>query len=885
MPVAVRLSPGRPIEPTKDNGVIQVNTTPRGVPAPPAVRLDLGGRWSCRAVAGPVPDELARALADGFPGTVPGVVHLDLLAAGLIDDPYDGRNEHDLTWIGRTDWEYSREFEWHDDEHSTLELVAEGLDTIACVRLNGVEAGRSANHHRSYRFDVADLLRRGTNEIRILFTGALEHAEAREAVLGARPHSNDHPFNCIRKPAYSFGWDWGPEIVTAGIWRPISLEARATARLTGVRPLTSWSQASGAALDLRLDVVGQGAGHTVRVDVAGLASASAPVGPGTRMELEVPGAEPWWPRSHGAQPRYETTVSLLDATGQLVDTWTGRIGFRSVSVDTTPDETGTRFQVAVNGAPVHVRGANWIPADTYLPRVDRASLLRALTDAAEANMNLVRVWGGGIYETDEFYDVCDELGLLVWQDFTLACAAYSEAPELWDEIEAEAREAITRLSAHPSLAIWNGGNENIWGWADWGWRAALEGATWGEGYYTRLFPGLVDELAPGTPYLEGSPFSFDRYLHPNSDLDGSMHIWDVWNTHDYTTYRDYRPRFVSEFGFQGPPAMTTLESVVRDEPRSPYGPQMLSHQKATDGNLKLERGLGDHLPVQEDYVDWHWATQLNQARAIRFGIEHFRSLSPFNTGSVVWQLNDCWPVISWSAVDGLGLRKPLWFALRAAFADRLATLQPRDGDPALVLHNETHLQWHSTATLRRMTLQGQELATAVLDVEVRARGAVTLALPEALVHPEDPTREFVVAELGTGERALWYFVEDTALALGGDDAFEATAEARDDGYLVTVRARELVKDLTLLADQAHRDASVDEALVTLLPGETVELRVRCAEQITAEALVARPVLRTANDLVARDRSASLGTVGTWIGRSPVGVEPARQEMLTGRLES
>nr|WP_255622670.1 glycoside hydrolase family 2 protein [Tessaracoccus sp. OS52] len=855
----------------------------------------MGGEWTCRAVTGPVPEPIAATLAQGIPGAVPGVVHLDLLTAGLVPDPYEGRNEHELTWIGRTDWEYSRSFEWSVGAHTRHELVAEGLDTVATIRLNGQEVGRTANHHRTHRFDVGALLVEGTNRISIRFTAALNHAEERERVLGARPHSNAHPFNTIRKPAYAFGWDWGPELVTAGIWRAIRLESSTAARLARVRPLTGWTHA-GATLDLHVAVEHASQPHTVRVAVGELASASAELLGDGHLALAVPGADPWWPRSHGEQTLYDVAVTLLDAADEVVDSWTGRVGFRTVTVDTSADEVGNRFAITVNGVPVHIRGANWIPADNFLPRVDRPRLAAALSDAVEANMNLVRVWGGGIYESDDFYDLCDELGLLVWQDFALACAAYSEEPELWDEFEAEAREAIVRISGHASLALFNGGNENIWGWADWGWRALLDGASWGQGYYLELFPGLVAELAPGTAYVEGSPFSFDRFLHPNDDINGCMHIWTVWNDDDYTTYRNFRPRFVSEFGFQGPPAFSTLESVVRDVPRSPLGAEMLSHQKAEDGNLKLARGLGDHLPMPAEYLDWHWATQLNQARAVRFGIEHFRSLAPFNTGSVVWQLGDCWPVVSWAAVDGHGIRKPLWFALRAAFADRLATIQPRDGGLALVLHNESDQLWETTAGLSRVALTGAELAAARVSLAVPARGSLTVAIPAEVTSPDRADHELLVADLASGERALWYFVEDPELALS-DDAFDASVEPTEGGYLVTVTAQALVKDLMLLVDHLDPAATVDIGLVTLLAGESATFRVSSRLPLDDAALVSRPVLRTANDLVAEARRPAadpaeteaaddvLAVMGTLIGGSrdtDGALVPA--ESSAGRLE-
>ncbi len=298
-------------------------------------------------------------------------------------------------------------------------------------------------------------------------------------------------------------------------------------------------------------------------------------------------------------------------------------------------------------------------------------------------MNLLRVWGGGIYEADEFYDVCDELGILVWQDFLFACAAYSEDDPLRSEIEAEAREAVTRLSSHPSLVRVERQQREHLGLRRLGVAGAAGGPVAG---VTGTTPSCCRGSSPtwirGRRTARAVPTPTSRTPTPTTLAAGTMHIWDVWNSRDYRHYRDYDARFVSEFGYQGPPAWSTLTSVVHDEPLDPYGPQMLVHQKALDGNLKLERGLGDHLPVWTGaratmIDDWHWITSLNQARAVAFGIEHFRSLYPQNRGTIVWQLNDNWPVVSWSAVDYAGIRKPLWFALRRVYADRLLTFQPR----------------------------------------------------------------------------------------------------------------------------------------------------------------------------------------------------------------
>ncbi|MDM4762051.1 glycoside hydrolase family 2 TIM barrel-domain containing protein [Galbitalea sp. SE-J8] len=810
---------------------------------------ELTDGWTARLTEGDPPPPIARTLHDGFPAAVPGVVHLDLLRAGLIEDPYVDDAESRLHWIGDADWEYRTTFDWTDDGAARHDLVAEGLDTVATVTLNGVVVARTANQHRGYRTDVRERLREGANELVVAFRSPTRYAREQEAILGERPHSYAHPFNTIRKTACNFGWDWGIDVATAGIWRRIGIESWSGARIAAVRPIT---RIDGAArgLDAHIDLEWQaGTEHPVSLDVAAAGrSERVSVEPGTAsvtVALDGCDAELWWPRSHGAQPLYPLTVELSGADAAA--RWERRIGFRTVELDLSPDEIGSAFAIRVNGEDVYIRGANWIPDDTFFPRITKDTLRRSITDAVEANLNLLRVWGGGMYESEEFYELCDEHGLLVWQDFLTACAAYSEDEPLWSEFEAEAREAVTRLAAHPSLVLWNGCNENIWGYVDWNWRSRLGGLSWGERYYTELFPAIVAELAPGTPYVEGSPFSFSRYVHPNDDRHGSMHIWDVWNQVDYTGYRRYRPRFVSEFGFQGPPTFSTLEYAVHDEPRDPFGPSMLVHQKADDGNAKLQRGLGEHLPYPADFEDWHWATQLNQARAIGFAIEYFRSLSPENRGAIVWQLNDIWPSISWAAVDYLRHRKPLWYALRRVYADRLATLQVRDDGVDLVVHNESRERYRAGFAVARTSLEGVVLAEERFPVDVEPRGLVRIPLPEAF-GAGDASGEFLLARADDGLEALGYFAEDTALALRGGPA--ATAAVVPDGYLVTVTASALAKDVTILADKVHPDAVVDRALVTIVPGESAVFHVTAPAGLDPDAFCSSRVLRSANDLVA-----------------------------------
>ncbi|MEW9549441.1 glycoside hydrolase family 2 TIM barrel-domain containing protein [Nonomuraea sp. NPDC050783] len=761
-------------------------------------------------------------LITGVPATVPGCVHTDLLAAGLIDDPYLDDNERRLAWIGRRDWTYRTTFAWSPDEHERTDLVCRGLDTVAEVRLNGVRVGGTANQHRSYRFPVRHLLRDGANELSVTFGSAYAYAEERRAALGERPGAYDEPYPFIRKMACNFGWDWGPTLVTAGIWRPIGLESWSGARLAEVRPL---AYADGSVrVHVRVERVAEGP-LTLSAEVGGVSAEQRLEGRAAVLRLRVPGPELWWPRGHGAQPLYDLAVRLGE------DEWRGRIGFRSVELEREA------FRFKVNGVPVYVKGVNWIPDDCFPARVTRQRLAARFEQATAAGVNLLRVWGGGLYESDDFYDLADELGLMVWQDFPFACAAYPEEEPFRSEVAAEARENVTRLAPHPSLVLWCGNNENLEGHADWGWRDRLQGRSWGAGFYHDLLPGIVAELDPTRPYWPGSPYSGAPGLPPNDPARGTVHIWDVWNREDYTRYAAYRPRFVAEFGFQGPPAYATLRRASSDDPLTPDS----SHQKAVDGQDKLLRGLGAHLPRPQTFDDWHYLTQLNQARAVAFGVERFRALMPHTMGTIVWQLNDCWPVTSWSAVDGDGRRKPLWHALRRAYADRLLTFV--DGELAVV--NDTSQAWSGELELTRRGLAGEPLAKEVVAVHVAPRAVSRVALPPPVAAADDPARELLAARLGP-VRAVRFYAEDPAVAFP-EAAWEAHAEPAPGGYRVSVTARTVLRELALFPDRLDPDASVDDQLVTLLPGESAHFHVTTGRELDAAALTRFPVLRCVNE--------------------------------------
>jgi beta-mannosidase len=455
---------------------------------------------------------------------------------------------------------------------------------------------------------------------------------------------------------------------------------------------------------------------------------------------------------------------------------------------------------------------------------------------------------------------------MVWQDFLFACAAYPEEEPIRGEIVAEAAQNVVRLMPHPSLVLWNGNNENFMGWDEWGWPAVVGDRTWGLGYYTELLPQIVDELDGTRPYWPGSPYSGSPDRLSGLDEHGCTHLWDVWNTADYSVYRRHVPRFVSEFGWQAPPTWATLTQSVHDEPLLPDSRGVLAHQKATDGNGKLARGLAPHFPAPKMMEDWHFGSQLNQCRAIATAIEHFRSHRGACMGTIVWQLDDCWPATSWAAIDGYGRLKPLWYTLRRVYQPRLVTVQPRGEALHVVRVNDASTPWDAPVVVMRVAADGTVLATWEAAGTVAPASVSNLAIPVSVATPALPENELLVVT-ADGQRATWFFVEDKDFSYPQPE-LDIEVEGGADP-VVRVTARTLVRDLALFADRLDPAAEVDDMLVTLLPGESREFRVSGVTGLSADDL-RFPVLRSANDVVLRSGpEGGASATGATTPRDPV----------------
>jgi len=675
-------------------------------PLPSSETMELAEGWELR-VAGSaedtrIPIDLADTLSRWLPAQVPGTVHTDLLSHGLIPDPFWRDVEPALQWIDKQDWVYRLVFQVSQRvlEKEVAELVFHGLDTYAEVTLNGQAILEADNMFRRWTVDVSGRLQPGENTLEVLFHSPLQPAlAALEALPYELPAGNDRgdpPSRVFtRKAAYHYGWDWGPRFVTSGIWRPVQLRAWSGARIADLQVYTD-SLADGRA-HLRAAVTVEtsleeaerraaGGGIEAVLEVSSptgeFETVSAPLSLArgeTRLILPITVAEPrlWWPNGSGDQNLYSVRAALH--AGRRVDTLTTRTGIREVELVTRPDSVGESFFFQVNGRPVFMKGANVIPLDHFSPRVDEEDYRALFRDVVNANMNMLRVWGGGIYETDLFYDLADEKGILIWQDFMFANGMYPGDSLFLANVREEATQQVKRLRNHPSLALWCGNNEMDEGWNNWGWArrydSPADSAAVRDAYlilFQEVLPSVVQAEDPGRRYWPSSPSL--GWGNPESLTRGDSHYWGVWHGQEpFQVFEEKLPRFSSEFGFQAFPPMATVEAFTAPEDRSIHDPTLLVHQKHPIGNEIITEYMGRDYPVPAGFQDFVYVSQLLQARGMQRAFEAHRRARPRTMGTLYWQLNDTWPAISWSSRDYFGRWKALHYAAREAFAPILVS--------------------------------------------------------------------------------------------------------------------------------------------------------------------------------------------------------------------
>lgn len=652
------------------------------------------------------------------PAAVPGCVHTDLLGVGAIPDPFCGANELDLQWIEETDWEYRCAFRVAPDllEHDRVELCADGLDTVAALSINGREFARTENMFVTFRWDVKPLLRTGSNVLLIRFRSAMDYIRNTRVEFTPPREFNDPVGNCarIRKQPSQFGWDWGPRFVTAGVWRGIRIETGPLPRLAHVHVAQAHASDGRVRITLTPEITGlatrirrAGLRHEVTLSLAGEKLVRTP-----ELSFEVPSPRLWWPAGQGEQPLYDLTITTSDAQGRVLGHIRKRVGLRTIALDRRPDQWGESFRFVINGRPVFIKGANWIPADSFVTRLDRAAYARDLRAATDAHFNLVRVWGGGIYESEDFYDLCDELGLLVWQDFLFACTLHPSDPAFLASVRAEARCNVARLHHRASLALWCGNNELVQLNID----ALRKDKKLRAGYETlfhKLLPSVVAEKDGATPYWPSSEWrgSFETG-HELGERRGDTHFWDVW--HARRPVKDYEKwsfRFCSEFGMQSYSSPQTNRTFAPAD-ANVFDAVMENHQKNRGGNQVILDYVSRRYRYPKSQDDLIFLSQLNQAHCMRTGVEHYRRLAPRCMGAIYWQLNDCWPVASWSSIEYTGRWKALHHAARRFNAPALVSAHvPGDED--------TTIGNYRTSTVREVHLH------TVYDAPARAAGLLS----------------------------------------------------------------------------------------------------------------------------------------------------------------
>ncbi|MBI2417605.1 MAG: glycoside hydrolase family 2 protein [Ignavibacteriales bacterium] len=585
---------------------------------------------------------------------IPGTIHTDLLKNKLIDDPFYADNELHLQWISACDWQYETKFAIPEnfDTKKPVQLVFDGLDTVADIFVNDKLIGSANNMFRSFSFIINDV------------------SKELEEKHGKLPVALNSERVYIRKAQYSFGWDWGPVFATCGIWRGVFLENIIVPEIDQLFLRTLKITGDDAELEIHVELSAPAAsGTTLSVTLADDEEAVVQMDVSASgqqifvIPVTVEKAELWYPNGMGQQKLYTLHAELFN-DDDVITLKQVTVGIRTVVLQLNDAESNT-FRFIVNGKPVFVKGANWIPAHSFLTVPTEDDYRNLILKAKNSNMNMLRVWGGGIYENDIFYQLCDELGLLVWQDFMFACAAYPEYKEFVENVEQEAIYNIKRLRQYCSLAIWCGNNENEWNW----YKEQHESYKNMPGHklFAELFPALIAELDPLTPYHVSTPFGDDA--DPNSQTSGNRHQWDIWsNFTDYTEVENDKSLFVSEFGFQGPANMQTLDGCIPKHERFIQSRLFEFHNKQISGNERIIRFVAAHLPLETKWKDFIYIAQLNQGFAMKACLEHWRFATPETNGAIIWQLNDCWPVTSWSLIDSAHLPKIAYHFVQNAFA-------------------------------------------------------------------------------------------------------------------------------------------------------------------------------------------------------------------------
>lgn len=805
-----------------------------------------------------------------LPAKVPGCVHTDLLENKKIPDPFYGKNERDLQWIDKQDWEYETTFAVSEDvlnrEH--VHLVFEGLDTYADVFLNGEKLFFADNMFRTWKADVKSLLRKEKNTLKVYFHSPINKGLVKLAQQGYDlPAGNDvseigeigdkRVSVFTRKAPYHFGWDWGPRFVTSGIWKDVYLEGWDHSRITDLYIKQNEINASLAKvtavieIECSADFVGK-----VNVSTEGLSlEKEVSLDKGTHViELDGEIAQPklWWSNGLGEPHLYDFTASLSDKD-QEYSSKTVKTGLRSLRLVTEKDKDGSSFYFELNGVPVFAKGANHIPNDSFLTSIDDERYRYEIQSAAASNMNMLRVWGGGIYEYDVFYELCDAYGILVWQDFMFACSMYPGDQAFLENVKIEAEENIRRLRNHPSIALWCGNNEMDTAWshydenAGWGWKEQYEPELrekiWKdyEAVFHEILPQAIEKHTPGTAYWPSSPMQAltgDIHQHATNDSPhGDIHYWGVWhNVEPFENYNVKIGRFMSEYGFQSFPEEKTVRTYAEEEDMALESEVMLQHQRSGAGNRLIKEYMEQYFNEAKDFPSFLYMSQVQQAEAIKMAIEAHRRKMPFTMGSLYWQMNDCWPVASWSSMDYYGRWKALQYYAKRSFQDVIVSIDGRDHQVKIYTVSDKLDAIKGTLSIKLLNFKGDTLNEWHEEITVASNTSQVVweKTEEQVLGNHSPQETFLSIELQSEDEMLdnkeHYFVPLKALNLP-TPTLSVTEVEGSQGTQFTIETDVLAKQVWLSAEE---DGVFTDNFFDLIPGKPITIEF--TKQVAGERL-------------------------------------------------
>src|SRR5580692_991247 len=823
---------------------------------PSSRNLDAG--WQFRAVANTDRSDVKQ----WHPATVPGVVQTDLLHSGLIPDPFDRDNEFRLQWVGLADWEYQTTFQVDAAAlaHDHVDLVFDGLDTFADVYLNGQAVLHAENMFRHWRIPAKTALKAGPNTLRIVFHSAVEkmipyvkslpyilpsistHNYGNEENIATAPYT--------RKAPYNYGWDWGPRFMTEGIWQPVRLETWDALRIENFHIHQQNITADLANLTAEVEI------DADRPTTATLALAHDEMsGPQTTdgtqtlqlnaginhvsVPVRIISPKLWYPVGYGPQNRYRFSASIKFGR-EVVARAETRTGLRSIELRRVADQWGKSFEFVVNGISVFAKGADVIPFDSFPNRVTPEIHRNILQAARDAHMNMVREWGGGYYESDDFYDICDELGIMVWQEFMFGGDMVPGDVSFQENVRQEAVDQIKRLRDHPSIVIWCGNNEIETGWNHWGDRQEFKESISAEArervwqdyviMFADILKSAVGEYGDPVPYTPSSP-SADFEAVPDNQHNGDMHYWQVW--HAQAPASDYTlqfPRFMSEFGFQSFPEMRTIGAYAKPEDFDIRSTVMQAHQKNKGGNERILTYMLREYREPKDFAAFVYLSQVQQAEIIKIGAEHLRRQRPRTMGSLYWQLNDCWPVASWASIDYYGRWKALHYYARRFYDDVLISPFLHDDKIDVYVVSDNLQPLSATIHMHLLDFSGNSLLEQTKEVQVPAQSnAIYFTVDKATLSAKaDLRKSFLVFDLDVAgkkvSRNLIFFDVTHDLELPVAPKIETTFNKSGEESTITLQSQKLARNVYL--SFGDLDVKISENYFDLLPGEPVTLRLK-----------------------------------------------------------